>query len=182
MSDELKTMVNRFLAWKLPADFYPDCHIHFDREKAEKLGPQLWPSGTNLLNANQAEAMIQHVAEPLTADLATLRATITRLEGERDEWKQAVEELQDRYARMMAMRDTCAAERNAEYATVAALTEERNRYADLLDYTSVKCVRVMADRDRYRAALAEIAKYPPIHPIATAVGDIARAALQEPKV
>ena len=42
--------------------------------------------------------------------------------------------------------------------------------------------RLEGDRDRYRATLEEIAKYPPIHPIATAVGDIARAALQEPKV
>ena len=84
-------------------------------------------------------------------DLATLRATIPRLESERDEWRQAAEESQDRYARMMAMRDTCAAERNAEYAKVAVL----------------------------RDALTEISKYPPIHPIATAVGQMARNALEQ---
>ena len=70
VSDELQELVNRFLAWKLPTDFYPDCHIHFDREKAEKWGPQLWPSGTNLLNADQARAMLEHVTEPLRAQLA----------------------------------------------------------------------------------------------------------------
>ena len=70
MSDELQELVNRFLAWKLPTDFYPDCHIHFDREKAEKWGPQLWPSGTNLLNADQARAMLEHVTEPLRTQFA----------------------------------------------------------------------------------------------------------------
>ena len=65
MRDELKELVNRFLAWRLPADFSPDCHIHFDRAAAEKWGPGLWPSGTNLLNGEQARAMLEYVTEPL---------------------------------------------------------------------------------------------------------------------
>jgi hypothetical protein len=54
-SDE---MVNRFLSWKLPPDFSPDCYIRFDREAA---GAGSWPVGTNLLTAVQARAMLEHV-------------------------------------------------------------------------------------------------------------------------
>lgn len=51
-------MVSRFLAWKLPKDFCPDCYIAFDREKASQGS---WPIGTNLLHAEQARAMLEHV-------------------------------------------------------------------------------------------------------------------------
>ena len=51
-------MVIRFLAWKLPQDFSPDCHIRFDRDAADAGS---WPVGTNLLNAIQARAMLKHV-------------------------------------------------------------------------------------------------------------------------
>lgn len=53
-------MVSRFLGWKLPQHFYPDCHISFDREKASQL-PHSWPVGTNLLTAEQARRMLEHV-------------------------------------------------------------------------------------------------------------------------
>lgn len=53
------TMVDRFLSWKLPADFGPDAGISFD-PKYEHDSPH-WPSGTNLLHAGQAEEMLQHV-------------------------------------------------------------------------------------------------------------------------
>ena len=53
-------MVDRFLGWKLPDDFSPDSYITFDREKA-KQNPIFWPVGTNLLTANQAREMIQHM-------------------------------------------------------------------------------------------------------------------------
>lgn len=52
-------MVNRFLGWKLPHDFGPDCYISFDREKASS--PNSWPIGTNLLHAGQAREMLEHV-------------------------------------------------------------------------------------------------------------------------
>ena len=32
----ISRMVTRFLSWKLPANFYPDCYITFDREKAKQ--------------------------------------------------------------------------------------------------------------------------------------------------
>lgn len=51
-------MVSRFLSWKLPQDFSPDCYTSFDREAA---GAGSWPTGTNLLNAIQARAMLEHI-------------------------------------------------------------------------------------------------------------------------
>ena len=63
---EIQAMVDRFLGWRLPADFGPDCYISFDRDKAEKGG---WPVGTNLLTADQARQMFEHcTARPVAAD------------------------------------------------------------------------------------------------------------------
>lgn len=53
-------MVSRFLAWPLPKDFAPDCHVYFDREAADAF-VESWPTGTNLLSATQARAMLEHV-------------------------------------------------------------------------------------------------------------------------
>lgn len=53
-------MVNAFLGWRLPQDFYPDCHISFDREKAQT-SPHSWPVGTNLFTADQAGQMVGHM-------------------------------------------------------------------------------------------------------------------------
>jgi hypothetical protein len=48
--------VDRFLGWKLPQDFSPDCGISFT-----PLGhPNCWPTGTNLLHAGQAKAMFEY--------------------------------------------------------------------------------------------------------------------------
>lgn len=61
-------MVDRFLSWKLPEDFHPDGGIsfspYFNVEYNAKQGnpPQRHePIGTNLLNADQAKAMLEHV-------------------------------------------------------------------------------------------------------------------------
>lgn len=61
-------MVNRFLSWKLPQDFSPDCGIsftpYFNVEYNAKQGkpPQRHePIGTNLLTADQARKMLEHV-------------------------------------------------------------------------------------------------------------------------
>lgn len=53
-------MVDRFLCWKLPDDFCPDCYITFDREKASQ-NPNFWPVGTNLLTAEQARVMVKYM-------------------------------------------------------------------------------------------------------------------------
>lgn len=64
MNDEqIKAMVSRFLQWMLPADFAPDGGISFKAAFNENTP---WPmrhepTGTNLLNATQAEAMIRHI-------------------------------------------------------------------------------------------------------------------------
>lgn len=56
-------MVDRFLGWKLPHDFSPDAGISF--AKRYNVGTAFErnhePIGTNLLNADQAKAMIEHM-------------------------------------------------------------------------------------------------------------------------
>lgn len=62
---EVQAAVNRFLGWKLPADFAPDCGISFKRE-SDYDHPvygrtKFEPIGTNLFTADQARAMLEHV-------------------------------------------------------------------------------------------------------------------------
>src|SRR3954462_8021508 len=55
-------MVNRFLSWPLPKDFAPDCGIKFSPPKTpHPIG--YWPIGTNLLTADQARRMLEHVLQ-----------------------------------------------------------------------------------------------------------------------
>lgn len=64
--NQVKHMVQRFLGWRLPENFNPDCGIHFDADAAKKLNPRnlrYEPNGTNLLDAVQAEAMVRHMLE-----------------------------------------------------------------------------------------------------------------------
>lgn len=65
-------MVDRFLAWKLPADFAPDAGISFE-SNYEHESPH-WPTGTNLLHAGQAKEMLRHVVcgAPVLPALALL--------------------------------------------------------------------------------------------------------------
>jgi len=56
-----KAMVNRFLAWKLPQDFGPDGGIRF-RALGAHDSPH-WPTGTNLLTADQALSMFRHCVQ-----------------------------------------------------------------------------------------------------------------------
>lgn len=60
-------MVNRFLGWRLPEDFHPDGGIVFTSsyDNGTKQGGRHEPEGTNLFNAEQAEAMIQFMLEDL---------------------------------------------------------------------------------------------------------------------
>lgn len=64
-NEQIKHMVDRFLNWKLPSNFNPDGGISF-----EKLGnkgtPHQYtrePVGTNLLDADQATAMVRHMID-----------------------------------------------------------------------------------------------------------------------
>lgn len=80
----INEIVNRFLGWKLPSDFSPDCGISFeqysnpnnDRYKALRE-----PTGTNLFNADQAKAMFQHVLKGATTELVEQPAQSQELEN-----------------------------------------------------------------------------------------------------
>lgn len=74
MKDRISTLVNRFLGWKLPDTFGPDCYVSFDREKAKANNG--WPIGTNLLTATEARSMFEHALadDPVRAALAELVA------------------------------------------------------------------------------------------------------------
>lgn len=56
-------MVSRFLSWKLPKDFNPDCGITFDPicNKGNPYESRREPIGTNLFSGEQARAMLEHV-------------------------------------------------------------------------------------------------------------------------
>lgn len=64
---QIKHMVGRFLAWRLPEDFSPDGGISFKPLFNEHTAhPRRHePTGTNLLDARQAEAMIRHLVDEL---------------------------------------------------------------------------------------------------------------------
>lgn len=66
-NEQIKYMVDRFLGWKLPRDeFNPDCGISFDKEpfNTHTDHPMKYePSGTNLLDARQADAMVRYMID-----------------------------------------------------------------------------------------------------------------------
>lgn len=84
MNDQqIKHMVNRFLGWKLPADFSPDAGISFKAEFNEHTDHPMKhePSGTNLLDASQAEAMIRYLLEGLPPEKHVTGGNITLREA-----------------------------------------------------------------------------------------------------
>lgn len=81
---DIKAMVNRFLSWQLPDDFSPDNGISFHPwidptapGPGQVMGKRL-PTGTNLFNAQQAEAMIRHMLYPSPAELVDLIGELGR--------------------------------------------------------------------------------------------------------
>jgi hypothetical protein len=62
---QIKHMVDRFLAWKLPPTFCPDGGVTFEPvgNAGSRNEYKREPAGTNLLDAIQAEAMIRHMLE-----------------------------------------------------------------------------------------------------------------------
>jgi hypothetical protein len=65
--DQIKHMVSRFLGWRLPVNFRPDAGISFKAEFNEHTAHPMKhePTGTNLFDAAQAEAMVRHMLEGL---------------------------------------------------------------------------------------------------------------------
>lgn len=53
-------MVSRFLCWRLPATFSPDGGVSFDKKDRDP-NSHWWPVGTNILNAEEARQMIEHI-------------------------------------------------------------------------------------------------------------------------
>jgi hypothetical protein len=63
--DQIKYMVNRFLGYRLPESFRPDGGVTFEKF-GNKGTPHQYtrePSGTNLLDADQATEMVRHMIE-----------------------------------------------------------------------------------------------------------------------
>lgn len=63
--EQINRMAERFLQWRLPADFNPDGGVSF-HPRANEGTPyeyQRTPVGTNLLNFAQAKAMVEHMVE-----------------------------------------------------------------------------------------------------------------------
>ncbi len=58
---DVEAMTRRFLSWRLPDDFAPDCGISFTPLTNPAWAQPLWPSGTNLFNYDQAKAMFEYV-------------------------------------------------------------------------------------------------------------------------
>jgi hypothetical protein len=65
--NQIKHMVERFLAWKLPQNFNPDGGISFEPigSRGTQYEFKREPSGTNLLDGTQAKAMVLHMLEGL---------------------------------------------------------------------------------------------------------------------
>jgi hypothetical protein len=75
MKLDINKMVDNFLQWKLPSDFSPDAGISFEPEfnhdyMARQGKPPMKhnPIGTNLFNAGQAKAMIEHMLAGAVSD------------------------------------------------------------------------------------------------------------------
>jgi len=83
MKTPIDQAVDRFLCWKLPEGFCPDNGITFKREsdyEHPEFGRTKYePTGTNLFDAQQAKAMLEHVCEPLLTALQERDAEIERL-------------------------------------------------------------------------------------------------------
>lgn len=60
---QIKHMVERFLQWRLPVPWHPDGGISFTPSINQATGRPYegTPTGTNLFDYTQAEAMIRHM-------------------------------------------------------------------------------------------------------------------------
>lgn len=65
---QIKRMTERFLSWRLPEDFNPDAGISFEPNfnvewnvKQGLPSQRYEPTGTNLFDYTQAEAMVRHM-------------------------------------------------------------------------------------------------------------------------
>lgn len=77
---QIKYMVDRFLCWRLPENFRPDAGISFKAAFNENTPHPMKhePSGTNLFDAMQADAMVRNMIEGMedAADGAAAEAAL----------------------------------------------------------------------------------------------------------
>lgn len=95
---QIKHMVNRFLAWRLPENFNPDAGISFKAAFNEHTTHPMkhQPVGTNLFDADQAEEMVRHMIDGMPRgsskdDLLAEPKLIEELAGDRDRLRMALE-------------------------------------------------------------------------------------------
>ena len=64
---QIKAMTERFLGWKLPENFNPDGGIKFEPvgNEGTEFEYRNEPTGTNLFDYTQAEAMVRHMVDGL---------------------------------------------------------------------------------------------------------------------
>jgi len=69
--DQIKHMVDRFLSWRLPETFNPDGGISFKKTFNDHTAhpAKHEPTGTNLFDATQADAMVRHMVEGMPGAL-----------------------------------------------------------------------------------------------------------------
>lgn len=69
--DQIKYMTERFLNWRIPTDtFHPDCGVSVKRPNYGP-GVEWMLMGTNLFDADQAEAMVRHMLDGMPEASAT---------------------------------------------------------------------------------------------------------------
>ena len=80
--EQIKHMANRFLGWKLPANFAPDAGITFDPvfNKGTPYEKRHEPSGTNLFDIRQTSDMVRHMVEGLPEIPVPAHDPLTELE------------------------------------------------------------------------------------------------------
>lgn len=87
---QIKYMVDRFLCWKLPENFNPDGGISFKKTFNDHMTPPMKhePSGTNLFDATQADAMVRHMLADLPgpSEANSTAAPVGELSGPVQSW------------------------------------------------------------------------------------------------
>ena len=99
---QIKHMVSRFLAWRLPETFGPDGGIRFTRPDQPHIP---WPVGTNVLNATEAEAMVRHMLEGMPGgtleDLLRMQVEFPNGKSGAPDFRIAVQETGDQGVRVI---------------------------------------------------------------------------------
>lgn len=77
---QINHMVQRFLAWRLPANFNPDAGISFKPTFNDHLETPTRhePIGTNLLDHTQATAMVRHIIDGMPPETPEGTAMVTK--------------------------------------------------------------------------------------------------------